>query len=230
MNTTPSTFDEWMAQWAEKRAAYDRANRLFNDGAIDRIINAVGVRYRPPTLQREAMAADLERVARNYSFRHEANDRPPDGKARKWFESLASDLARVRHRLANPPRNEPDLLRRSMFLTNVDPDDIGKIRNILDGIRLVETTLDKILREKSYGLGRIGSPLGSPENSWLIGKALRKVFEEYFGRKFGMSLNKKTKEPSSPGIRFIVEVLSIMRVVTRDGVPFTPGAVEYYIT
>jgi len=229
MNTTPGTVDEWMAQWAEKRAGDARANRLFNGLAIDQIINAVGLRYCPPTLQREGLAAALERVARHYSFRHEANDRPPDGEAREWFDGLASDLAKVRHRLANPPRSDPDLLRKSMVVADIDPDIIGEIRNTFDSIPLAERVLDKVLRKKSYGLGRIGSQLGSPENSSLIGKALPKVFEEHFGRPFRMSRNYLTRKPDGPGIRFIVEVLSVLKLVTRDGMPFTPEAVEYYI-
>jgi integrase len=224
-----AAFDIWLFEAAEKARLEALANRLFNDAAIDRIIDAVGLRHYPQTLQREALAAELERVARNYSFRHEANDRPPDGEAREWFDGLASDLAKVRHRLPNPPRNDPDLLRRSMILADVDPDDIGKIENAFDGIRVAERVLGKILRKEAYGLGRIGSQSGSPENSWLIGEALPKVFEAHFGQKFGMSRNKKTKKPDGPGIRYIVEVLSIMGVVTRDGVPFTPAAVEDYV-
>jgi integrase len=216
-------------QSAQKAEADARANRLFNEAAIDRIINAVGIRHCPQTLQREAMAADLERIARHYSFRDEANDRPPEGEACEWFDGLASDLARVRLRLASPPRNDPDLLHRSMILADVDPDDVGKIRNTFDGISFAKTILDKILQAESYGLGRIGSRLGSPENSWLIGEALPKVFEQHFGQPCGMARDKSTKKPSSPGIRFIVEVLSIIGVVTRDCVSFTPGAVEYYI-
>ena len=224
--------DFWPTQSAQKAEAdaRARAKRLFSEAAIDRIINAVGIRHCPQTLQREAMAADLDRVARHYSFRHEANDRPPDGEAREWFDGLASDLARVRLRLANPPRNDPDLLHRSMILADVDPDDIGKIRNTFDAIAFAKTILDKILRAESYGLGRIGSRLGSPENSWLIGEALPKVFEQHFGQPCGMARDKSTKEPNSPGIRFIVEALCIMGVRARDGVPFKPGRVEYYIT
>ena len=230
--TAPATavaIDIWRAQRAQKAEANARANRLFNDAVIDGIINAVRVKRCPQTLQREALAADPERVARHYSFRHEANDRPPDGDAREWFDGLANDLARVRFRLANPPRNDPDLLRKSMILAGVDPDDIGKIQNTFDSIPLAERVFEKILRKKSYGLGRIGSQLGSPENSWLIGEALPNVFEEHFGRPVRMSRDYSTGKPSGPGIRFIVEVLSIMGVVTRDGRPFTPGAVEDYV-
>jgi hypothetical protein len=116
-----------------------------------------------------------------------------------------------------------------MFLADVDPDDIGRIQHSFDGISFAKTTLDKILRKKSYSLGRIGSQLGSPENSWLIGEALPNVFEERFGRPFRMSRNNLTRKPDGPGIRFIVEVLSVLGVVTRDGMPFTPGAVEDYV-
>jgi hypothetical protein len=116
-----------------------------------------------------------------------------------------------------------------MILADVDPDDIGMIRDTFDGISFAKTILDKILRKKSYGLGRIGSRLGSPENSWLIGEALPKVFEQHFGQLCGMARDKSTKKPNSPGIRFIVEVLSIMGVRARDGVPFKSGRVEYYI-
>jgi hypothetical protein len=65
---------------------------------------------------------------------------------------------------------------------------------------------------------------------WLIGQALPRVYAQYFGDEFGYSRDTQTGDPSGPGIRFILEVLKIMKVMTPlGGKPFGPDAVEYYL-
>ena len=224
MNDMDETFEEWSARWKQEWDARVRASRLFNAGAIDRLVTAVG---RPPS-DRDALANELERLARIYSTWHDANDRPPDGETGKWFDGLESDLAKVRHRLANPPHRDPDILRKSMIMSEVDPYIVGKIWNTFDGLELAKTVVGKILREKSYALGRIGSRYGAAH--WLIGEALPRVYAQYFGGKFGYSRDKDSGVPSGPGIRFILEVLQTMKIGTpRDGKPFGPDAIEHYL-
>jgi hypothetical protein len=51
---TEQTYEEWMNEGANKREAAAQASRLFNEAAIERILNNVGKQHWPPMLDREA--------------------------------------------------------------------------------------------------------------------------------------------------------------------------------
>ena len=109
-----------------------------------------------------------------------------------------------------------------------DCHDISEVRHAIEGVQVLEATFGRLLHDKSYGLDRIGSRYTAAH--WLIGEALPGVYTQYFGNEFGYSRDKMTGDPSGPGIRFILEVLSIMGVTTpRDGNPFGPDADEHYL-
>ena len=76
------------------------------------------------------------------------------------------------------------------------------------------------MRDKPYGRDRIGSKFAAAEH-WLIGEALPRVYEKHFGERFSYTRDKETGVISGPSIRFIIEVLLIMKVNTpRDGKMF----------
>ena len=231
MNTTPAPIDEWSAQWKKEFDAGVRASRCFNQSAIDRVLTAVG--RSPLTL--DAFADALERVAKIYAFWHDANDQPWTGEIHKWLTSLVGALRKLRKLLTNPPGEDPlttppgedpRFLAKLVFTAGHDRHDISEIRRAVKGIQVLEAAFGRMLRDRAFGHDRIGSR--SAEH-WLIGEALPKVYTEHFAQKFGRSRDKSTGKLGGPGIRFIVEVLSIMKVRTRDDEPFTPEAIEYYL-
>jgi hypothetical protein len=222
MNGTDETYDEWSARLKQERDAGGRANRLFSEKAIDRIVKKV----RKPASNRDALADQLDRVRATFASWDFANDRPPDGKTEEWFNALQHELKRVSQRLANPAGGDADLLRRSMVMMDMNPDDIAKVFNTFEGLRFATMIVSNIIRDESYRRGRIESLTAE---HWLIGEALPRIYSQHFSSEIGLARNKKTNRPDSPGIRFIVKVLSIMRVLDRDGKPFEPTAVEHYV-
>jgi hypothetical protein len=113
-----------------------------------------------------------------------------------------------------------------MVMMDMNPDDIAKVFNTFEGLRFATMIVSNIIRDESYRRGRIESLTAE---HWLIGEALPRIYSQHFSSEIGLARNKKTNRPDSPGIRFIVKVLSIMRVLDRDGKPFEPTAVEHYV-
>jgi hypothetical protein len=222
MNGTDETFDQWSVRWKQEWEASVRTNRVFNEEAVDRIVQKVG----RPTSDRGALAARLERLPETFASWDFVNDRPPDGKTEEWFNALEHDLRSVYQRWANPVGGDADILRRSMVTYGLDPDKIEKVLNIFEGLPLATSTVRDIIQDKSYRRGRIESLTAE---HWLIGEALPLIYSQHFCGKVGLARNKKTKKPDTPGIRFIVDVLSTMGVVDRDGKPFEATAVEHYV-
>ena len=222
MNGADETYDEGTARLKEEWEARVRTNRVFDEEAVDRIVQKVG----KPASDRGALAAKLERLPQTFAFWDSANDRPPDGKTEEWFNALEHDLRSVCQRWANPVGGDADILRRSLVMHGLDPDKIEKVLNIFEGLPLARSTVRDIIQDKSYRRGRIESLTAE---HWLIGEALPRIYSQHFCGKVGLARNKKTKKPDSPGIRFIVETLSIMGILDRDGKPFESTAVEHYV-
>ena len=223
MNTKSPTFEEWSAQWKEEWDAGVRANRRFNQSAIDRIITAVG---RHP-LALDDFADALERLARIYAFWRDANDQPWAGEIHRWLTAFVGALRKLCKLLANPPGEDPRFLAKLIFIAGNDRHDISEIRRAVEGIQVLEAAFGRMLRDRAFGRDQIGSR--STEH-WLIGEALPRVYTEHFAQKvWYVTRHSRQEKPGGPGIRFIGEVLSIMGVRTRDGEPFTPEAIEYYI-
>jgi hypothetical protein len=216
------TYEEWSARLKREREARVRANQVFSEAAIDRIVQKV----RKPASDRGALTAKLERLRQTIASWDFANDRPPDGQTKEWLDALEHDLRSVCQRLANPAGGNADLLRRSMVMMGVNPDDIAKVFNIFEDLRFATMIVTSINRDESYRRGRIESLTAG---HWLIGEALPQIYSQHFGSEIGLARNKTTKKPDSPGIRFIVEVLSMMGVLDRDGKRFEPTAVEHYV-
>ena len=222
MNMKSPTFEEWSTQWEKEWAADVRANRTFNESAIDRILTAVG----RPTLALDEFADALERLARIYAFWRDANDQPGAGEIHKWLTAFVGALRKLCKLLANPPGEDPRFLAKLIFIAGNDRRDFSDLRRAVEGIQVLEAAFGRTLRDRALGRDRIGSR--SAEH-WLIGEALPRVYTEHFAERFSMSRDTVTKKPGGPGVRFIGEVLSIMGVCNRDGKPFTPEAIEYYI-
>ena len=184
------------------------ASRLFNDAALDRIVTAVD----KPPLERDGFVKELERVAKNYSIRCEINDQPPAGKVRKWLAANVSAARRLR-KLHDRPPGGANHLEKLIFFASHGRHNTSQFRRAIEMIQMVEAIYGKLLRDKPYGLDRVGSTYAAAEH-WLIGEALPRVYAQYFGDEFGYSRDKVTGDPSGPGIRFILEVLSIMGVTT----------------
>jgi hypothetical protein len=197
------TYEEWSARLNREREARVRTGQVFSDAAIDRIVQKV----RKPASDRGALAAKLERLRQTFASWDFANDQPPDGQTKEWLNALEHDLRSVGQRLANPAGGDADLLRRSMIMRGVNPDDIAKVFNTFEGLPFATTIVTNINRDESYRRGRIESLTAE---HWLIGEALSKIYSQHFASEIGLARNKKTKKPDSPGIRFIVEVLSMM--------------------
>jgi hypothetical protein len=223
MNANES-FEEWSARWKQEWDSSVEASRLFNASAVDRIVASVG----KPPLDRDGFVKDLERVAKNHSIRSEVNDQPPVGQVRKWLAANVSAARRLRKLHARPPGGA-NYLEKLIFIASQDRHDTSQFRCAIEMIPIVEVIYGRLLRDEPYGLDRIGSTYAAAEH-WLIGEALPRAYTQYFGDEFRYSRDTETGDPSGPGIRFILEVLSIMGVTTpRDGKPFGPDAVEYYL-
>jgi hypothetical protein len=224
MNGLHETFEEWSARWKQERDAAVQAERLFNNGAIDRVITAVG---KPPS-DRDALADELERLARIHSLWRDANDQPAMGTIGKWLAGFVGAVRTARDFLAHPPGDDHEFLAILINIAGQDCHDISEVRHAIEGVQVLEATFGRLLHDKSYGLDRIGSRNAAAH--WLIGKALPGAYEKFFGRKFAYSRDTTTNMPSGPGIRFILEVLAIMNINTpRDDRPFGSEAVEYYL-
>jgi hypothetical protein len=224
MNGSDETFEEWSARWKEEWDAGVQADRLFNNSAIDRLTTAVG---RPPS-DRDALADELERLARIHSLWSDVNNQLPNGEIRKWLGSFVRTVSRVRSFLAHPPGDDHEFLAKLIFIAGQDRHDISQVRHAIEGVQVLEATFGRLVRDKSYGFDRIG--FWNSAAHWLIGKTLPAVYARYFGRKFRYSRDKETGDPSGPGIRFILEVLATMKVNTPLGdKPFGPDAVEHYL-
>jgi len=224
----PQTYEEWLAEAAKKAEAAAQASRLFNVTAVDRILDAVGKRHWPATLNRETLTADLERVAQIYPIWHSLDHRPSDRATLERIERVNSTARRLDKLLPAPDcstgQNGDPLMR--LLLTAVDDGcDVSRIRDAIAGVSLIVARSDKILRG-FRGLGWRGR---RSAESWLISEALPKIYEGHFARPFRISRDKATRQPSGPGIRFVVSVLSVMGVVTRDRKPYGPAAVEPYL-
>jgi hypothetical protein len=218
------SFDEWSARWTQEWESSVEASQLFNDAALDQIVTAV----RKPPLERDGFVKELERVATNYSIRCEVNDQPPDGEVRKWLTANVSAARRLR-KLHDRPPGGINYLAKLIFIASHGRHNTSQFQRAIEMIQMVEVIYGKLLRDKLYGLDRIGSMYAAAEH-WLIGQALPRVYAEYFGDEFGYSRDTQTGDPSGPGIRFILEVLTIMKVMTPlGGKPFGPDAVEYYL-
>jgi hypothetical protein len=222
MHGAAETYEEWSARWEQEWEACVRTNQIFSEGGVDRIVQKVG----KPASDRGALGAELERLPQIFASWDFANDRPPDGQTKEWFNALEHDLKSVCQRLANPAGEDADLLRRLMVMMGMNPDDIAKIFSIFEGLRFATNIVSNITRDESYRRGRIE---WLTAEHWLIGEALPRIYSQHFGSEIGFARNKKTKKPDSPGIRFIVEVMSMIGVLDRDGKPFEPTAVEHYV-
>jgi hypothetical protein len=224
MNGSDETFEEWSTRWKQERHAAVQAERLFNNSAIDRLITAVGT---PPS-DRDALADELERLTRIHSLWRDANDQPTVRVIGTWLAGFVGAVSRARDFLAHPPGDDHQCLEKLIFIAGQDRHDISQVRHAIEGVEVLEATFGRFLRDKLYGLDRIGS--WNAAAHWLIGKALPRVYEKYFGREFAYSRDKITNMPSGPGIRFILEVLATMKVNTpRDDRPFGSEAVQYYL-
>jgi hypothetical protein len=224
----PQTYEEWLAEAARKTEAAAQAHRLFNDAALDRILDAVGKRYWPPTLNPEIFTADLERVARVYPIWHMLDHQPSDRAMLKRVERLNSTarrLVKLLPALDSSQSENRDPLMRLLLAAVGDGRDVSNIRGAIRGVPLIVCVSNEILRD-FRNLGWSGH---RSAESWLIGEALPKIYERHFGRPFRISRDRATRQPSGPGIRFIISVLSVMEVVTRYRKPYGPVAIEPYL-
>ena len=162
------------------------------------------------------------------SVRVGVNDQPSEGEVRKWLAANVSAARRLR-KLHDRPPGGANYLEKLIFFASHGRHNTSQFRRAIEMIQMVEVIYGKLLRNKRYGLNRIGSTYAAAEH-WLIGEALPRVYSQYFGDEFRYSRDTETGDPSGPGIRFILEILSIMGVATpRDDKPFGPDAVEYYL-
>jgi hypothetical protein len=222
------TYEEWLAEAAEKAEAAAQASRLLNVTAVHRILNAVGKRRWPPTLNRETLTAELERAARIHSIWHLLDHQPSDRVMLKRLERInrtARRLVKLLPAIDSSGGENRDPLMRLLLTAADDGHDITNIRGAIEGVPSIAALSDKMLRHsRSLGWGGHRSA-----ESWLIGEALPKIYAQHFARPFRISRDRATRQPSGPGIRFVVSVLSAMGVVTRFCEPYGPEAVEHYL-
>jgi hypothetical protein len=226
---TEQTYEEWMNEGANKREAAAQASRLFNEAAIERILNNVGKQHWPPTLDREALTAALERVARLYPDWHTLDNQPSDGGMRKRVELIhktARKLVTLLPKASGLDGEDLDPLMRLLLTAACDGGNEADARRAIKSVSSVVTMCNTILQNNLYSLNWSGH---RSAESWLIGDALPNLYAQHFDRQFAMSRDKSTRLPGGPGIRFIVEVLRTMGVVTRDGKQFEGEAIEYYL-
>jgi hypothetical protein len=222
------TYEDWLADAFEKREAAAQASRLFNVTAVNRILDAVGKRYWPATLNRETLTADLEDAARVYPVWHLLDHQPSDRAMLRKAERVkntAGRLAELLPVLGSSSGENRERLMRLLLGAVDDSRDVSNIHGVIAGLPSIVAASDRILRDfPSLGWGGRRSA-----ERWLIGEALPKIYERHFVRSFRISRDKATRQPSGPGIRFVVSVLSVMGVVTRHHKPYGPAAVEPYL-
>jgi hypothetical protein len=187
-----------MAEGAKQRDAAVRSKRLFNDAAIDRLLNQVGKRHYPPTLDREALATALECVAQIYSDRRFVGDQPSDRKILKRVELILSTARRLHNlvpALDGSGNEDADPLFRLMRTAANDIGGPTDARHAIEGARLIVALFDRILQDRSYSRGWNRHPSAE---LWLIKDALPKIYTQQCCRSFLMSRDKYTNLPSGP--------------------------------
>jgi hypothetical protein len=181
-----------------------------DERGLDKIIEAVGRRYIPATLDRSALRRAIDKskesaetISKN---RHGA-------RARKRFERLKQIL---------------EAAEQLESLLKVQDDASHMIRKCFgEGPRV---TVIRLIGEVEALLHVLSdhepSQWGNPTtNEWLAGVELPCVFEEHFCRKPGASRNKAHREGDGPCVRFIKATMlelgklyspaSILRAMTR---------------
>jgi hypothetical protein len=159
-----------------------------DERGLDKIIEAVGRRYIPATLDRSA----LRRALDNSKERAEIISKNRRGaRARKRIKRLKQIL--------EPAKQLELLLKIQDDASQIIRECFGE-RPLMTVIRLnaeIEALLHVLSNQES-------SQWGNPNaNVWLAGAELPYVFEEHFCRKPGASRSKAHKKGGGPCVRFI---------------------------
>jgi hypothetical protein len=221
--TKPESFEEYDARWHAEQAAEDRAKLRFNPAVTDQLVAAV---RKQPLKGHDVLADDLELALRRYEMWKDVNDQPAFGKMYKWFDDSAKGLKRMYGSLSHSPDENRQCLDKIIFRATNGRRNLTEFQSFVDQIQMWETTFGGILKSNWFGADRIGGPSAK---HWLIGETLPEIYKNHFGEELGFSRDKLTGMLIGPGVRFLVESLSIMSVLNEDGDPFAPSGVEYYL-
>jgi hypothetical protein len=183
-----------------------------DERGLGKIIEAVGRRYIPATLDRSALRRAIDKSKKSAETisknRHGA-------RARKRFERLKQIL---------------EAAKRLASLLEVTDDASDMVQRLcgewtLAMVSRLIVDIEALVHVLSDG-DREPSQWGNPTtNEWLAGAELPCVFEEHFCRKPGASWNKAHKKAGGPCVRFIEATMlelgkpystaSILRAMTR---------------
>jgi hypothetical protein len=181
-----------------------------DERGLNKIIEAVGRRYTPTTLDRSALRRALDKSEKSAETisknRHGA-------RARKRIERLKQILEVVEQlELLLKAQDDASHIIRECFGE-------GPLVTVIQLIGEVEALLHVL---SDHAPSQWGNPT---TNEWLAGAELPCVFEEYFCRKPGASRNKAHKKGGGPCVRFIEATMlelgrpystaSILRAMTR---------------
>ena len=89
---------------------------------------------------RDALADELERLARIHSLWRDANDQPAVGAIGKWLAGFVGAVRTVRDFLAHPPGDDHQFLAKLIFIAGQDRHDISQVRHAIEGVPVLEAT------------------------------------------------------------------------------------------
>ena len=172
----------------------DTVASTIDDGALDRILAAVGRSFIPHELNKNSLRAALNEAAEG----KEIVDRFRSGSRTRALTKAVVRISGVADRLAKATKRKRRRLSIDYECCATNPNDYDELieyagvleQKLSDTNRLVRARYDRIPSRRE----------------WLAGVELPNIFEEFFGRKAGRSRN--AGAPSGPTVRFIVAVMS----------------------
>ena len=165
-----------------------------DDGALDRILAAVGRQFIPHELNKNSLRAALNEAAEG----KEIVDRFRSGSRTRALTKAVVRISGVADRLAKAIKENYDA---SQLITNAVPQILTTMTELIEYAGVLEQKLSDTNRLVLARHDRIPS-----RREWLAGVELPNIFEEFFGRKAGRSRN--AGAPSGPTVRFIFAVMS----------------------
>jgi hypothetical protein len=214
-----------------------KAPRTFDAAAIERILGKIRCKHRRPSLDGEALAQELERAHGRFQD-WEAAEKGPTKKQRKDdLEKVPIAVERLKKALSPPDKVRANWLAWALCdaapRSGAAPPDAVVPTVVVANLSVLEEAAQKALGRLSEGPSHTAEPPISAQDDpssarrWFIGRELPKIFSRYFkSNPRGVSRRVGSAAPEGPAIDFVLTVLSIAKVHTSKGTPYTAAAIE----